>query len=442
MNTIAFLPIGHPDYVTDGTAVRFADTAAKALMRRGVNLIKTDSIAVTIPDAREKALALLREDVDGVILFPASWVECSVALAAVRELEHLPICLWSFPMWMEGEKECSTGSYVSGAMLEGVFRRMGLSVKAFFGMPDDPAAADHVSAFCRAAVARKRLRRCRIGLVGYTSMNILTGTFDHLLLRSKIGPDVEQSDSYSLIRLAEESTEEELEAACQLLESRYAVSDAITKPRLRKAMGIYVALMKLKERQSLDAVNIKCQYEFSKEYGMTVCVPLSLAASENYTTSCEGDMFCTVSQLLLSYLTGQIVAYGDAIHDDGTILRMSPCGYMPGSLTAGKCEVIPFPDGFGFEGLMTSCVMKPGKVTLLRLVEDVGSYHFLMLTGEGLADTKRRQGLFPALSVKADGDLSRLRELYAGQHFAICYGDVTEELTYLAAMLGIGVETI
>ena len=431
MACIGLLSIAHPDYVADGAAARFAEKAAAALRERGIDVIRTE-LAATIPEARAAARELIARDVDGVIYFMASWLECSVALAAVTETAHLPGCLWSFPMWRENGRECSTGSYVSGAMLGGVLRRMGLEPKTVFGMPGEDGTAEEVAAFCRAAGAWHHLRRCRIGLVGYTSMNILTGTFDHLLLRSRLGPDVEQSDAYTLISMARTAAEEELLAAEAKLRSEARVSPDIPDAVLKKALGIYVALMKLKERQSLDAVNVKCQYEFSKEYGMTACVPLSMVAGEDYIASCEGDMFCTVSQLILRYLTGQVIAYGDAISDDGTILKTSPCGFMPFCLGRGTLDVVSFPEGFGFSGLICSFPMKPGRVTLLRVVEDVGDYHLLYLTGEGLASTEKRQGIFPALDVRPDGDLTALRREYAGQHFALCYGDVSAELEDLA----------
>ncbi len=431
MARIGLISIAHPDYVTDGAAARFSERAAAALEGRGIDVIRSE-LAATIPQARAAAREMVNRDVDGVVYFMASWLECSVALAAVTETEHLPGCLWSFPMWREDGRECSTGSYVSGAMLGGVLRRMGLGCKTVFGMPGEDPATEEVASFCRAAGAWHRMRRCRIGLVGYTSMNILTGTFDHLLLRSRLGPDVEQSDAYALISMAEAATEEELAAAEAKLRAEARVSPAIPEKTLRKALGIYVALRKLKERQGLDAVNVKCQYEFSKEYGMTACVPLSMAAGEDYITSCEGDMFCTVSQLVLRYLTGQVTAYGDAISDDGTVLKTSPCGFMPFCLGRGALDVVAFPEGFGFTGLIASFPMKPGRVTLLRVVEDVGDYHLLYLTGEGLASTEKRQGIFPALDVRPDGDVAALRKEYAGQHFALCYGDVSAELEDLA----------
>ena len=74
----------------------------------------------------------------------------------------------------------------------------------------------------------------------------------------------------------------------------------------------------------------------------------------------------------------------------------------------------------------------------IGLVEDIGGYHFLCTAGEGLADTKLRQGCMPALDVIPDCDTSELARHYAGQHFALCYGDVTEDISGLAGMLGIG----
>ena len=61
----------------------------------------------------------------------------------------------------------------------------------------------------------------------------------------------------------------------------------------------------------------------------------------------------------------------------------------------------------------------------------------LITTGEGLASTKLRQGHMPCLDVVPQCDIGKLEKEYSGQHFAICYGDVSGELVKLAGMLGI-----
>ena len=91
----------------------------------------------------------------------------------------------------------------------------------------------------------------------------------------------------------------------------------------------------------------------------------------------------------------------------------------------------------GFHGIQASFVMRPEKVTLLRLVEDCGSHHLLYGTGMGQL-TQLRQGYMPALDILLDGSMENLVRHYAGQHFAVCYGDYTGKLETLAAIMGIG----
>ena len=437
MSKLGFIALAHPDYIADGAAARFADAAVLALRGQGAEVLHSGRLAASIADARAEALSAVAADVDGVILFLASWLECPVAMAAVTEAKHLPLFLWGFPMWEEKGREMSTGSYVSYAMFRGVLERIGQPFSEALGMPSDSDTVGRAAAFCRAASAAKRLGRAKIGLVGYTSMSIYTGTFDHVLLRWLIGPEVEQSDSYSLIRRAERFSDADCAAALEKLRGVAAIRPDISSAMLRKAMSLYLAVTELREQTALDAINVKCQYEFSKEYGMTMCVPLSLAASEDFVTSCEGDILCTVSMLILQYLTGQVTAYGDAINHREGVLKLSPCGFMPYALSSGGCEVRNFMEGVGFTGIQNSFTMKPGRVTLARLVEDVGTYHLLYFTGEGLASTKLRQGCMPALDIIPDCGLDNLVKSYAGQHFAICYGDVTGELAELAKILRI-----
>lgn len=442
MSKMGFITIAHPDYIDDGNALRIAKEARDNLCKAGIKLVAAETIAVSVRDARAAGCEMVRGGVDGVILFFASWLECPVAMAAIREIEHLPLCVWGFPMWEENGREMSTGSYVSYTMFQGVLDRIKAVYFGILGMPGEKKAISQVVSFCLAASAYQKLKRSRIGLVGYSSMSIYTGTFDHVLMRTMIGPEVEQSDSYSLIRLAESMSGDDCKAVCVRLREISAIHPGVSESSLMKAAALYLAIEALKDKADLDAINVKCQYEFSKEYGMTMCIPLSLAASDKFVTSCEGDILCTVSMMMLQYLTGQVIAYGDAINHKDGVLKISPCGFMPYQLSGGDCLIQNFMQGVGFTGLQNSFAMKHGRVTLLRLVEDVGSYHLLCCTGEGLASTKLRQGFFPALDIVPDGDINELVKNYAGQHFAVCYGDLSEELLDLAKILKISVINI
>ncbi len=441
MSKIGFVSVCHKDYLSE-----IADKmTAKAVASLKNVAVDVEHIKVAVVDHRgalTSSLDLIKQDIDGVVIFLATWVECSVVMTVVRELEHLPICLWGFPMFMENRKMESTGSYVSYAMFKGTLDRVGYKYKGVLGLPDNQSAIEEVLNFCCAAKCIKQLKRTRIGLVGYSAMSIYPGTFDHVFMRAKIGPEIEHIDSFSVIKRAEKIKDDETASVIGHLKSVAKIRNDVRQRDLVQVSKLFLSLKGLSSELDLHAMNVKCQPEFSKEYGMVMCVPLSTLAEQGIVSSCEGDMLNTVSMIILNYLSGSIVTYGDAIHHDEEGVLFSSCGFIPYSFgDSGKREIRKFLPHPGFKGIQNSFVLKKGKVTLIRLVEDRCNYHILIITGTGL-DTDLRQGYMPAIKVKLDGQVENLVNNYAGQHFAICYGDYSRQITDLCKLLGIDVVII
>jgi L-fucose isomerase-like protein len=90
----------------------------------------------------------------------------------------------------------------------------------------------------------------------------------------------------------------------------------------------------------------------------------------------------------------------------------------------------------GFTGIHTKFVMPPERVTFARIVEDIGAYHLVYGTGQG-KETALRDGCMPALDVELDGDMADFIREYAGQHYAVCFGDKSGELEHYASLTGI-----
>ena len=437
MIKIGFASIGHTDYINKASA----DIAARAvseLVSTGFDIYRIEGPIVDVIKAAKAGREFIKQDVEGIIIFLETWIECPVTMALIREIEHLPMCLWGFPMFMRNGLMESTGSFVSYAMFKGTMDRIKYRYKPVLGLPDESEALKQVESFCKAASAAEKLKRTRIGLVGYTSMSIYPGTFDHVFLRVKIGPEVEHIDSYTLINLAESLPEQESMEIIGYLKKIARMEDDVQYNDLVKVSKLYAALKKLIEQRGLHSINVKCQYEFSKEYGMVMCVPLSVMAEFGVVTSCEGDILNTVSMLMLNYLSGQTVTYGDVINLENDLIKFSSCGFLPYSfgdkydIEIRKC-IHP-----GFNGIQNSFTFKPGKVTVMRLVEDQCDFHIIYLTGQGLK-TELRQGYMPALDVRPDGDAKRFVDNISGQHYAICYGDLSNEIEDLARILGINV---
>ncbi len=435
MRNVGVIYLGHTDYLCENTS---------AIQRAAYNCIKDltcvnasiDDIATDETMAVEAVRKLLRNDCCGAVIILNTWVECNVVMSALKELHGLPCMFWGFPLdEVEGIKE-STGSYVSASMFSGVINRLNLPYYTLFASWNDVAAKSKIQQFARVASAMDSLFYSKIGLIGYTSMSIYTGTFDHVLMRWIIGPEIQQMDSYTLINAAEAVSEEKINEAKKCLQSMACMREDVNPEKLNKTMGLYVAMKELCESNNWDAINVKCQYELSKEYKVVPCVALSLLAEDGITASCEGDILNTVSMHLLHLLSGDTVWYGDSLTHEGNKLMFSPCGFLPLSMSKDKALVRPFMEHPGFSGIQVTGVLRPEKVTWCRLVEDIGTYHLLYGTGTG-TETETRSGCMPALNVILDGDIDKLCKEYAGQHFAVAYGDLSEEIELYATLMGI-----
>ena len=93
---VGFLTLGHRDYPNE-VGERMADQAVEQLIEAGIEIHCAASPALEPWQAVDAARELLDARVDGIVLFLDTWLEAPVAVAAIRELEHLPLLVWGFP---------------------------------------------------------------------------------------------------------------------------------------------------------------------------------------------------------------------------------------------------------------------------------------------------------------------------------------------------------
>jgi L-fucose isomerase-like protein len=454
---IGFLSIGHEDYISE-LSFKFVEEAVKNIRSREIEVVFCKKSLIDMVNAQNEAKKIAKEDIDGVIIFLETWIECSVAMAAIRMVEHLPFLVWGFSMFVNknGIKD-QTGSFVAYSVLKGSLDRVGYKYKGIIGKTDDKKVIDKVTSFCKAAFTYERLKESRIGLFGYASMSMYPGTFDHLLLRRYIGPEVIYFDTYQLIEEMKLIDKKNCLKDIEKLKKEAEISEFVESSQLIKAIKMYKALMNIIKEFGLQAVTIKCQYELSKMFGMTACVPLSLLADKGIVSGCEGDVITLVSMLMFSYITNQPIYYGDVLNIENKKVLFSSCGIAPFSLATKKRKkyIRNFNELLGyisveknskkssrkfgaFEGILSSITLKPGKMTFGRLVEGVGSYKFIYGIGEGI-ETELRQGIMPAMEVVINGSVEKFINSLPSQHFSLCYGDISEEIEDLCRILNVEV---
>jgi L-fucose isomerase-like protein len=422
----------------------FIEKAKVMLQELGVELLvaPTVNVIADAPAAARFAEAACADLTVGLIV---SWMEPPNFFAALDPVLHKPLLLWSLVMYPSQEepgKMLTLGGFVAAATLRETLEEMGIKHKFIWGMPDDPKTKAAVASYAKVAHARRRLRETRVGLFGYASLGIYTATFDPVSLRRQIGPEIHHLDQWLLIKKMEEISDDEAGRFADELERDWKLGPNVTREELLKAGRMATALRYLVKENQLDAINLKCHYELSEIYQFTGCVPISVL-SKDMVCSCEGDMFASMTQLMLHYLTGNQTVYGD-IHQvyAPNRLTIACCGFNPIGMCDPKCRMISR-WASDFQGIMNSSPYKADeRVTLARLAAKGDEYKLHLTTGKTVKTSNWQEINCPpppATDVILDDDAVWFARTISSNHYGMVFGDVRQEMIDLCNLLDVRV---
>jgi L-fucose isomerase-like protein len=433
---IACVPFGYPDYPS-ADLQRLIASSGLALLSMGLDVVAVPPVIV--PDDVPRAVATLRPaEYDAIAAVLVSWVEAPLLVAALRPFRDRPLILWSHTTYLDGDSRVTLGALPAAGVVRETLEEMGFRFRFVYGMPDEAQLAAKMLSFARAAAVVRQLANARIGLFGYASMGMYTGTIDHTRLRAQLGAEIEHQDQYVLIERFKRVTDDEIRPALPRAES-WELGEAVTPTDLNRAFRMYAALKALAEESRYAALTVKCQYELSRLFGMAPCLPLSLLGDE-LVVSCEGDLPLVVSQLILHYLSGGPTSYGDLHHVTEREILLGACGFAPLSCAEGQPSVNKHTALY--EGLLNSSPYRESAVTLARLAMKGDGFKMHIAGGRAIPPPKFHEVGCPPyamMAVALDGDADRFMQNLASQHYAIAYGDVRPELVELCRLLDISI---
>ena len=389
--------------------------------------------------ARENAVKMLGMDLDLAVVFLSTWVDATVAMAALLELENVPTVLWALPMF-DGN---STGSLVGLAVVKGSLEQIGRSADFVYGLPD--SVAQPILAKARVNAIARSLRKQKIGLFGYASMGMYTATFDHANLRAALGPEVVHVDNHTVVRSMEALPDDAVQAEKQAMLRKLPLSSPDLDEPFTNAVRMRLALKEIIAEHKLDAVSLKCQHEISRTYGCT-CIPLALLVEDGLPATCEGDIPGLITAMMLRALTDQPAFFCDFINAEDDNVWFSSCGFIAPSLTEGEITVKRQIHEIGEQGAIISAAPKKGDVTIARLAQrPEGKYAMHVASGTVEEGYLRKHiyaegshdHLFPIARVKLPYHSDRFLSDVVSNHYLLTWADCREDLEQLCHVMGI-----
>ncbi|MCR4391927.1 MAG: L-fucose/L-arabinose isomerase family protein [Candidatus Acetothermia bacterium] len=439
---------------------QFQERLAQALQASGeVDPVVGREIIWTAELARNEAVRLAHEGCEVTVFNFAVWSFPHLAAVACRFAPG-PFLLFSN---INPRYPGMVGMLAAAGALD----QIGTFHGRLFGDIRDPKVLRKVLAFIRAGSALHRLKGETFGLFGGRPMGMYTAVANPDQWMSLFGVDVEHIDQWQIVRRAAEAPDEEVEHAFQWLSAKVGKirydGKQLTPAKLKLQIRSYIAVREMARAMNLDFLGIKSQPELTDHF-VTMDVAEAFlndpydwnGAKEPTVAATEADMDGALTMEILKHITGEPVLFADLRHYDEELGIFDLCnsGTHPTYFAGRSCDphdnlprVEFHPQGFYFPagGASVRHIATPGKVTLARLARRNGQYWLAILPGEFI-DLPREEAERKAAATQAEwphafarlavGPDELLAE-YDSNHIHGVYGDWTDELVWVAKMLGI-----
>ena len=312
-----------------------------------------------------------------------------------------------------------------------------------FGSADEAEVEERLKKIIRALCAVKELGNLRLAQIGHTPQGFGFGRGLDAEMLKVFGTELVSVEARELIRKAESYAYED----CQFFEAeakeRIVGLEQMPEKNVRDFIRLYRAYQEFVVEQRIGALSSRCWPDFFVEYGTPVCSVLSILNALGIPSACEADTYGALSMAVGTFLTGEACFFGDpvALSEEENTLTFWHCGMAACSLAredTGACVGVHPNRKIG--PTMEFGAKAAKEVTILRIGKDRDG-SFRLFASSGSCPDKPRQYLGTSMVVETSIPVRALVDhlLQDGfePHYAVAYGDITEELKLVAGLLHI-----
>lgn len=410
-----------------------------------------DQAVYTRADIDLAVARLERAGVDAILVLLLTYSPSQLALPALKRTP-LPILVWNTQ-----ELYAVDDSFTAAAMTDNhgvhgtqdlcnVLLRSGAKFHYVTSHLRDVGALAEIGDFLQAAAAVNRLRRARLGILGYPFPGMGDFAVDTTHLAATLGCQVDQLSLEDYILRAAAAPKPQVAAIVRQYRAQYAVAKGVTAADLDATARVELALRGMVKDRKLDGLTYQFLAFGQDERTPTVpFVAASRLLAEGVGFGGEGDVIAAAGTCLLNALAAPasfteiftIDFQGNALfmsHMGETNVAMAPKGRKvslvarPGPITRTRGRQLTLVAGVA-SGPATFFALTQGPANRWRLIAapvDVEDWGPLAIE-------------VPHFKMRPRGDVRNFLTDYANaggpHHGAICFGDAMRRLELAAKIL-------
>jgi L-arabinose isomerase len=399
--------------------------------------------------------SLLSGSFDAVVFCSIVWTEDEYLLAFKDVMKIKPCIIWGVTPYKNSPVRSNImdlfrNSGIVGT-IEGLNVVVKMGVKPFyvFGGYFEEEPVKKINRIVKAAKLYKDLKKVKFGILPYRNFQMITTYVDEFRLYSQIGPVVEYISCLQLKKASDTIPEEAVNDYVAEIIKKFKIDSRVAQDNLRQSARVSLGFEKIIIDSKLDGIALSDLIpELHEVVGLRPCLYTEKLAKSEIVVGNEGDLGGTTAMYILRKLTNNPVMFTEIFnldYESNTVGagHAGPSNYL---LAQSDSRVTITPD---FElmdatsdigGVWMEFIGKPGKVTILNFICTLDNFQMTILSGESLGGEPRFDG-YPHYQIKLDPDLKTFLNSNSANgtshHWAVVNGDVKDELSYLADMLGI-----
>ena len=385
-------------------------------------------------------------DMSCLVVCVAGWIPTHAVIRVTDPYRHVPMLLWGLCGWKENGRIITTAEQAGTTALRPAFEALEYTFKYVYNIIGKPYPIKKLNSFLAACCAKKNLRSARVGTMGYRDMLLYGTQYEGNSMRGQIGVEVEPFEMLEMVQNMESLDPAQIaEGVCFVKENwvfKKPCDDSVIESGVKYALAI---TKKIKER-GWEAITLIDVDGMKKLLGFPPAMVFMLLEHYcNVLTVPENDVMGAVTQIIMKYLSGQIVPYLEYYEFFENSMLIGVPDFVPKAATAGDVTVLPAAFGLLNASLLNVSKVKTGYVTCARLMYLKGKYKMHVYTAEAKEPPAWNEygwddpaPQLPSLEVFPDScTVEEFAQKVSSQHVIVAYGDFTEELRDFCRMLDI-----
>jgi len=282
------------------------------------------------------------------------------------------------------------------------------------------------------------IENSHIGIVGYRADGFFNLDIDEMKNFAQTGILIDHYEISDV--LAVEVLPEEAEAFEKEISDEFDLS-CISGEQKSKVAALCVKLDKFMDKHGLTALAMRCWPEFANMYGISPCASMSVLQSRGRIIGCEGDIEGVMSMVACDAVGESLTPFLadlSQVNFDENYALLWHCGVAPKNLWDGKCVRSLDTYFAGGRGVTAGFVMKPGRVSIMRIDSARGKTRLYMQGGTVVPMEKELTGTYAKVVFdrKVNEVLDSIVSSGVAHHFAVIYSDKLRVFRIFSKLMG------